>query len=69
LDFEREQGFRPPARAGPLRHGVLDREVDEFSGDVLGGEAAFRLERLSELALSASIAFVVYMTRRWICPL
>lgn len=34
-----------------MRHGVLDREVDELAGGVLAREAALGLDRFAELAV------------------
>ena len=62
MDLEREQRDRPVARSRPGRHGVLDREVDELAGGLLGRERAFVLIALRSWRLSASIALVSGMS-------
>src|SRR5581483_8600575 len=39
----------PAAGSRPLRHGVLDREVDKLAGSVLARETALGLDRLAKL--------------------
>ena len=51
VDLEREQGCPPVPRSCPRRHGVGDREVDQFPGGLLVGKVSFCLGRLPQLSV------------------
>ena len=52
LDLEHQHRFRPPAGAGPLRDGVLDREVEQLDRRLFAREAALGLDRFAQLAVA-----------------